>query len=130
MIVATPPRQPRSTVPRLVLAAICVAALVALTQCKMTADKVTGVDMGAAVSDGQKIKPQNKGNCISDCAHEANDERQAENDLNKDNIKACNGDPTCLANEEARHEAALDAIEAQRRRCMDNCHHQGGGDAR
>ena len=84
MIVAPRPRQPRSTAPRVVLAAISIAALVALTQCKMTADKVTGVDMGTTVSDGQKTKPQNKGNCISECAHETNDERKAENDLNKD----------------------------------------------
>lgn len=115
----------RPTAPRVVLAALSVVALMALTQCKMTADKVTGVEMGAS-----KAQPQNRGSCISDCAHQTNDARKQENDLHKANEDACNGDPTCLANEEARHEAALDAIDEERQHCIDGCHHQGGGNAR
>ena len=36
----------------------------------------------------------------------------------------------CLAAEEARHKAALKAIDAQRMECMNGCHHQGGGTGR
>jgi hypothetical protein len=33
----------------------------------------------------------------------------------------------CIRAEEARHKAALKAIEDQRRACINGCHHQGGG---
>jgi hypothetical protein len=126
------PRTPhiRPTAPRIVLAVLCVVSLMALTQCTMTADKVTGVDLGNSTSDSEKSKPKTHGNCVSECAHDANDAMKAENDLHKDNLKACNNDPTCISIEEARHEAAVDAIQEQRQHCMDDCHHQGGGHAR
>jgi hypothetical protein len=52
---------------------------------------------------------------------------KVEQDLHKANVDACAGDPTCLANEEARHEAAVAAIQDARKRCIDSCHQQGGG---
>ena len=66
-------------------------------------------------------------NCVSACAQTANDAMRVESDLHVANVHACNGDAQCLANENARHQAAVDAIQAQRRQCQDNCHHQGGG---
>lgn len=125
------PRTPyiRPTAPRIVLAVLCIVSLVALTQCTMTADKVTGVDVGG-VTDSQKSKPQTHGSCVSECAHSANDAMKDEQDLHKSNVKACNNDPTCLANEETRHEAAVNAIQEARQHCMDDCHHQGGGHGR
>src|SRR5262245_51233539 len=125
------PRTPyiRPTAPRIVLAVLCVVSLLALTQCTMTADKVTGVNVGSG-TDSKKSKPENKGSCISDCAHQANDAMKAESDLHSNNVQACNGDPTCLANEDARHDAAVDAVQEARQHCMDECHHQGGGRAR
>lgn len=33
----------------------------------------------------------------------------------------------CIEAEKARHKAALKAIDAQRRECINGCHHQGGG---
>lgn len=36
----------------------------------------------------------------------------------------------CLAAEEARHKAALKAIDEQRKDCVNGCHHQGGGTGR
>ena len=116
----------RPTAPRIVLAVLCIVSLMALTQCTMTADKVTGVDVGGT-GNSEKSRPQTHGSCVSECAHQANDAMKAESDLHKSNAKACNNDPTCLANEEARHEAAVAAIQDARQHCMDNCHHQGGG---
>lgn len=47
-------------------------------------------------------------------------------DAGKDD-KDKKGQSACLKAEEARHEAALKAIEKQRRDCVNGCHHQGGG---
>ena len=113
--------QPRRAARHIVLALLAVGALFGLTQCKLSGDKLTGVN---------KAKPSNHGTCISNCAHEANQAKQLEQDLHVANVQACNGDPTCLANEEARHEAAVEAIQAERKRCMDSCHEQGGGNSR
>jgi hypothetical protein len=126
------PRTPyiRPTAPRIVLAVLCVVSLVALTQCTMTADKVTGVDVGSGLTDSEKSKPKTTGNCVSECAHSANDLMKAEQDLHKANNQACGNDPTCKANENARHDAAVAAIQEGRQHCMDDCHHQGGGHAR
>ena len=103
----------------LALVALSVTAMVVLTQCKLTSDKVTGID--------HRANQSNHGTCISNCAHEANAAMKDEQDLHKANVDACAGDPTCLANEEARHEAAVAAIQEGRKRCMDGCHEQGGG---
>ncbi len=124
MIHATRSRQERPKAPRIVLAVLCAVAVVALSQCKMTADKVTGVE--ATMNQG-KPQSDNHGQCISNCQHVANDAQKAENDLHKANEKACQGNPACLAAEDARHNAALNLIEEDRQRCMDGCHHQGGG---
>ena len=103
----------------LALVAFSVAAMVVLTQCKLTSDRVTGID--------NRANQAAHGQCVSNCAHEANTLMSAENDLHQANVAACAGDPTCLANEEARHEAAVNAIQAGRKACMDGCHQQGGG---
>jgi hypothetical protein len=115
----------RRKAPFVVLAVVSAVALFGLTQCKLAPDKVTGVEkteMGKAASA--------PGNCISDCAHAANDAMKAEQDLHKDNVKACNKNSACLAAEDARHDAAVDQIQDGRKACMNNCHHQGGGNGR
>jgi hypothetical protein len=117
----------RPTAPRIVLAVLCIVSLMVLTQCTMTADKVTGVDLAGGGISPDKVQPQTHGSCVSECAHQANDAMQAEKDLHQNNVQACNSDPTCLANEEDRHEAAVEAIQEARQHCMDGCHHQGGG---
>lgn len=122
MSMATRSGHARPLAPRIVLAILSIVAAVALSQCMMTADKVTGVD------PSHKVKEKvDSGNCIPDCAHSANDAMDAEKDLHKNNVQACGGDATCLANEEARHEAAVNQIQADRKACMDGCHEQGNG---
>ena len=66
-------------------------------------------------------------NCVSDCAKVANDALRDESDLHVANVHLCKADTLCLANEEARHEAAVAAIQAARKTCQDNCHNQGAG---
>lgn len=111
--------------PRFVLLILCAFAVVALTQCNMTADKVTGVSLDHA----EKVRP-NRGDCVSDCAHQANDAMDVEKDLHVENVKACHGDQACLDAEQARHDAAVDQIQEERKHCIEGCHHQGGGHGR
>jgi hypothetical protein len=114
----------RPKAPRIVLAILCVVALSGLTQCKMTADKVTGV---STTMDKAQL---NRGSCVSECAHDANDAMDVEKDLHKQNVQDCHGDQACLDAEQARHNAAVDVVQENRKHCMDGCHHQGGGHGR
>jgi len=125
MTIATRSPQVRPKAPRLVLAILCVVALVGLTQCKMSADKVTGASV-----EMDRNKQERGGNCISKCAKAADKAEDKEEDLHERNKKACNKDPECLAAEKARHKAAEQQIEDDRRHCVDGCHHQGGGHGR
>ena len=90
---------------RWVLFAVATVALAAtLVTCKSVTDNVLL----------PREQATDAANCISACAHAANDAMRAESEQH-------------VANEAARHQAAVDAIQAQRQRCQDGCHHQGGG---
>ena len=108
-------RSPRVRWALFFVAAVALAA--ALVTCKGVSDNV--------LLPRPVVTPAS--DCVADCAHAANDAIRVESDLHVANVKACNGDPLCLANEDARHQAAVNAIQAQRKQCQDNCHHQGGG---
>jgi hypothetical protein len=106
--------------PRVRWALIAVAAVALATTvatCKSVTDNVFSPRQPATLAS----------NCISECSKAANDEMRDESDLHVGIVQGCKGDSLCLANEAVRHQAAVDAIQAQRKRCMDNCHHQGGG---
>lgn len=105
---------------RVALAVLCAVAVVGLTQCELASDKVTGVDRA-------KTPP---GNCISECADKANEEMKSESDLHSQNAKTCRGDKDCITREQDRHKTAVDQIQDGRKRCMDTCHQQGGGNGR
>jgi hypothetical protein len=109
----------RRIVALLSLAALSAVALVGLTRCNYVSDRVTAPRAEQAAQ-----------NCISDCAHQYNDSLRVESDLHVANVHACAGDSVCLALEDARHEAAVERIQHGRQACMDNCHHQGGGNSR
>lgn len=109
----------RSPRVRWVLFAVATVALAAtIVTCKSVTDNVL-VPRQAATETA---------NCVSDCAHKANDAMRAESDLHVANEHACKGgDPACHQREAARHQAAVDAIQERRQACQNNCHHQGGG---
>jgi hypothetical protein len=102
---------------RIALFAGAVLVAVAATTCRMVTDNVVR----------PLEQPLQAGGCMHDCAKAAVERIHAENDLHHDNVKACNGDAQCLAQEETRHEAAQAAIDAFRKQCQQECHHQGGG---
>lgn len=103
---------------RLLLLAALAGASLTLTHCQMVGDRLTGVDVGMF---------KRKNECLAECQAQFQARNQAEDALHAQNIAACGSDPTCLANEEARHLGAEDLSKAQRDACMNGCHQQGGG---
>jgi len=118
---ANPTPSPR----RALAAAAVIAALVGLAallaQCRMVSNDVLGV--------GLQHGGDQSSACTADCKQTAIQQKMAEDDLHKANVKACDKDETCLKTEEKRHEAALNAIEKAGEDCVNNCHSQGRGTA-
>ena len=102
---------------RMLLLVALAASSVALTQCRMVGDTLTGVRVDAF---------KRKSDCLKDCKDRNKDDRKAEQNLYTANISACGGNAACRAAENARHEAALQAIEAAYVACQNSCHNQGG----
>ena len=101
------------------LLVLCAITMASLTQCIVVPDTVTGL----------RAK-HGAGRCIAECKDRYEDSLDVEKELHEQNEEACNEDPTCLAREDARHEAAKRRIKQGRRQCQDECHHQGGGNGR
>lgn len=102
---------------RLLLLAGVVLLAASTTQCRMVTDKLVRAQVGAA----------SVSSCITACSQVANAALRVESELHKKLVKECGTDAQCLAQEDARHEAAVAAIQARRKVCQNNCHHQGGG---
>ena len=117
------PRPHRAAMQRIVMRAVLLLALatatVALTQCQMVSDKLTGVQASVF---------KRKNDCIKDCQKDKKDAEKKEDKLNRDNERACGGNAQCLSEEKARHDAAEASIEAAYRDCINSCHSQGGDD--
>lgn len=108
----------RLNIALLVVAAAAMTLL--LSQCRMVSDSVSPRNVGTL---GQKPSQD----CMRDCQAVYQTNQNAEQALHKQLIQACAGDSTCIANETARHDAAMAQLAANRKACFDNCHHQGGG---
>ena len=101
----------------LLLVALATSSL-ALTQCRNVGDTLTGVRVEAF---------KRKSDCLKDCKDVNQNDRKTENALHASNISACGGNAACRAAEKARHDAALQAIDAAYIACQNSCHSQGGG---
>ena len=101
----------------LLLLAGSVLVLAVTTQCRSVTDSVVGAQATSA----------NAGSCISACSHAANELMRQESERHVENVKACGKSKACKASESDRHEAAVKAIQEQRKSCQAGCHHQGGG---
>jgi hypothetical protein len=118
MHLATHHRWPSRLAARLLLLAALVVASVAITQCQMVGDRLTGV----------KVNPLGASqSCFRACRDKRNDDKNAANRLHAQRLHDCRGDSNCIQQEHARHAAAVEAIEAAYRACLNNCHQQGGG---
>src|SRR5262245_19588699 len=94
------------------------ASSVALTQCKMVGDRLSGIRTDLL---------KRKSDCIKGCKDTLKNDTKSEQDVHVAALRACRGDAACLAAESARHQAALQAIQAAFVACENGCHQQGGG---
>lgn len=100
------------------LAIVLAFTSISLTQCRMVADRLTGVQPLTNRTD----------RCIERCRDIYRISIIIENAINRIKIQLCQGNAACLAAEAARHQAALATIEQRRTACIQDCHNQGGGD--
>jgi hypothetical protein len=139
-----------------ILAGLCLVAMFTITRCKYGPDKVSGVDLQSSRSSTSRcmhdceeqfedsLKAENK-------LHKKNLRKckgghgDGDGDDDDDDLKAGGGpglsgvtdgdrnrrkDSACIAEELARHKAAVARIEEGERQCIASCHHQGGGSGR
>src|SRR5262245_18837577 len=92
----------------LLLATLSVVAGLLLAQCRSVTDNVFGRSSVVAKANS----------CVTRCADAANAQIRIESDLHTTNVKACGADEACKAAEEARHEAAVAAIQTARKVCQ------------
>jgi len=110
----------RSRIARIIFLAVLGLALVGLTQCRQVADSLTGLDLGHGRLDGKSA-------CVQACNDQFQSGQKAEQDTHKNAVQACGNDAACLSAEEARHEAAMDALSAAKSTCKGACYNEGGG---
>jgi hypothetical protein len=103
---------------RLLLLVALAASSLTLTQCRMVGDRLTGIGVDQL---------RRKDDCVRACKDTYKAALKAEKDFHKTQVTACAGDPACLAAENARYAAAVQAIEAAYTACINGCHSQGGG---
>lgn len=106
-----------------VLAALLGVVSLALSQCTMVGDNVTGVSL-ARSAPTSCIKACND---LYDLLYKLEVKRHAaENDLCQQ-LPSGQVKNNCLQTESNRHTAAKDALTDGRTACKNNCHHQGAG---
>lgn len=94
-------------------------------QCARVDDRVTSPDGSALGAEGGK--GSQVAECVHACVDAAKVARDAEKGLHKERLTACDGDPGCEDQEDARHESVMEQIARDERECKRPCHEQGGG---
>jgi hypothetical protein len=107
-----------------VLACTLGLALIGVVGCTMVGDSLTGVTAHRA----------DVTSCIKDCNDQYKVLYDQEQALHLANVNACQAlsqpdKDACLAAEDARHQAAMDALNAGKTACQNNCHQQGSATA-
>jgi hypothetical protein len=117
MRLAHPVRHLRRGAAFAILGVVLAASALSLNQCRMVDERLTGVSIDRASPD----------KCMAKCNQAYNDSIRAESDLHVTYVHSCASDSVCLALEGMRHEAAVGRIQAGRKACHSQCHHQGSG---
>lgn len=118
------PNRLRRAVTFAALAALLGLVSLTLSQCTMVGDSLTGVSL-------DRNGPTS---CVKQCNDFYKGEFDREQKLHETNVEGClaldqpaRGE--CLAAEDARHIAAMEALGAAKIECQNNCHRQGTGSA-
>lgn len=109
-------------------AGILVLAVLTLSgsQCSQVSDRAVN-PQGSEFGTGGTEAERGAAACVQACNDLGRDLRREERNLHRENVRACNGDYDCLADEEARHEARMEEIASIVQACKAPCHEQGRG---
>ena len=111
--------------PRLALLAGLIVLAATVTQCRMVTDAVTRPDTGADVAHRDRDNNGNK--CFKKCLKEMFKALDDEEERHEENMDDCGRNKACKRAEIERYKAAIKQIIADRKKCQEECHHQGGG---
>jgi hypothetical protein len=119
---------PRTTRPRRSMALIALAAtlglaVLALTQCKMVTDRVTGLTMTPG-------RLSARSSCVKGCSEQFENAFREEVSRHQAALRECGSDQSCRTNENERYMLAIAQLNDARRDCKKNCYNEGGGDSR
>jgi hypothetical protein len=110
--------QMRRALSLVLLVAVLGVGSLTLTQCRMIADRVVGVD----------VLNNRPTDCFRQCKEDFATATANETRLHWDNLRACGRDQACINAENTRYFAALRTLFTNLQHCLNDCHHQGGGD--
>ena len=65
--------------------------------------------------------------CVEGCIDAFQQSMRDERARFKSAIEQCNGDSTCVANEEDLHESIIGELQNDKGDCLGNCNHEQGG---
>lgn len=105
------------------LAAVLGLAAVGLSQCRMTSDTVTGVDLSAASGLGARST------CVRQCNDGFKSCLRAEQARHKAAKAACGHDNACKKAEQRLHYSNLKECVRLRQLCKKGCYNEGAGTA-
>jgi hypothetical protein len=96
------------------------------SQCARVSDQLTGPQISSEPLAG------GVSDCVQACNQIAQNDRNVEKDLHKTNLTACQqlrgaAKDACMSEENARHDARTEEIDAQLDYCKSLCHEQGSG---
>lgn len=98
------------------------AATLSLSQCRMVEDNITGPKSEILASSSERSR-----NCFDRCKRTYARRLADEIVRHRRELRMCRADRKCISAENARYGAALLALAEEKRQCLANCHHQGGG---
>jgi len=123
-------RRPFRRSPSTCLLAVLAISMLALTQCRMAQDNVTGVNLGSHVA-----MHGNRGleRCIRQCNDRYSDCRRAEDRKHSEALRQCEHKSDgrrrheCRRDEAHRHDAAKDRCRLEMQDCKRDCRYREGG---
>jgi hypothetical protein len=114
------PRRSHHPLRIVLLAAVLAVTTVALSQCRMVKDNVTGIEMTAG-------SLSRRSNCNSNCNKAYEILLRIEAARHSAAIRACRSDRSCKINEDKRHDRIGDELDNLRKKCKKGCYNEGGG---
>lgn len=114
----------RSIVRRLAIVLALAAAVTGLSQCRLTNDSITGVDLRneARLNGGGDGR-----SCVRRCNERLKITLILESIRHRAALKACRHDRQCRADENGKHDRIVGDIRVARDRCKRDCYNEGGG---